>query len=510
MEQGYWIRGNFDGDVTSLKPLFGSALTQRSSAANILRGRMTDISRLEDLPPSVLEDSQIYQRVVSTVHLQPGDGSNGWLSPVYDIYLQNIHFVTTGWDSHESSESIGRIVATAYARVLPARKQETPEPFSEDEAVDETSAKPSNKTNVEFQNNETDNVDAGKNVNTLRDPTPPLPATDLEEKPCEVCNMFWPLGVLVSGWLICSFKWALIMTLPFILRCVMAHIKPIPIRTELKNKIYSFGVLALVFSGTFWTLTILRLDCTSESYVALLLIASGLVLSSRLVHCWIPILAAILWIAASLASCSDGLGMCSDISLAGVTNSAKDKLQNIQDKIDSSTKKDDDAEVVSNSGEVLDGWKYVSLDAAIKNPDKVFSCPQTISGNKTNYAIYMGNRVLFETAKHVLTEDALPEMRILGELIKKYPEVQILIVGHTDNSPHHDGPIGNLLLSERRANTVTDWLVENGYISEDRITPLGVGERYPVFNVLNDQQPIASRANRRVDVRVQCNQFGKK
>jgi outer membrane protein OmpA-like peptidoglycan-associated protein len=295
------------------------------------------------------------------------------------------------------------------------------------------------------------------------------------------------------------------MTMPFLLRCLLSQILKIPTRSSFKNRIYSFIVLILLFLGAVWSIVNISKDCSNENYIALALIFAGLIFSSRLVHCWIPVLAAILWTLAGLASCSHGLGLCKGISVESVTNDAKTKLQNLKDKIDTTFNRDDDAEAVSNSGQNLDGWKYVSLDGAIKNPDKVFTCPQKITAGKVNYAIYMGNHSLFETAKYTLSDEAMPEMRQLGGLLKKYSDVKILIVGHSDNSPHRDGPVGNLLLSERRANTVADWLVENGYISVDRITPIGVGERYPVFNVTNDQQAIASRANRRVDIRVQCN-----
>ncbi len=55
------------------------------------------------------------------------------------------------------------------------------------------------------------------------------------------------------------------------------------------------------------------------------------------------------------------------------------------------------------------------------------------------------------------------------------------------------------MISETRASAVADWLVANGYAQPDKISALGVGDRYPMVETQDE-----FRGNRRVEVRVQC------
>lgn len=101
--------------------------------------------------------------------------------------------------------------------------------------------------------------------------------------------------------------------------------------------------------------------------------------------------------------------------------------------------------------------------------------------------------VLFDTAKSDLKTGGLRNVRQLADYLRDNPERKVLVEGFTDSVGSEEYNQG---LSERRANSVRDALVDMG-IDTDRIRTRGYGEDYPVAG--NDSA--ASRQmNRRVEV----------
>jgi len=83
----------------------------------------------------------------------------------------------------------------------------------------------------------------------------------------------------------------------------------------------------------------------------------------------------------------------------------------------------------------------------------------------------------------------------LAEFLKKNPNRNLLIEGHTDNTGNEDF---NLKLSQQRADAVRDQLVSRG-IAPERITTKGYGPKYPAVD--NDSSA-GRQQNRRVEVLV--------
>jgi outer membrane protein OmpA-like peptidoglycan-associated protein len=81
----------------------------------------------------------------------------------------------------------------------------------------------------------------------------------------------------------------------------------------------------------------------------------------------------------------------------------------------------------------------------------------------------------------------------VAQFLRENPERQITIEGYTDNV---GSDAYNRELSQRRADSVRDFLVQSG-ISADRITARGLGEEYPVAS--NDTQA-GRQQNRRVQI----------
>jgi OmpA-OmpF porin, OOP family len=119
--------------------------------------------------------------------------------------------------------------------------------------------------------------------------------------------------------------------------------------------------------------------------------------------------------------------------------------------------------------------------------------------------ITLATKALFDFDKAVLKPEG--KAAIDTEVINKLRDVNklelVLVTGHTDR-------IGtqayNQRLSERRANTVRDYLVSRG-VARDKIETLGMGKTQPVPGVVCEQKNLKEliaclAPNRRVEVEV--------
>lgn len=107
--------------------------------------------------------------------------------------------------------------------------------------------------------------------------------------------------------------------------------------------------------------------------------------------------------------------------------------------------------------------------------------------------------ILFDTNSFALKPDVKTELEKLAVTLKKYPDTNILVEGHTDNTGR---AAYNMDLSEKRAASVGTHLKMNG-IALSRITEVGYGITQPVA----DNSTVAGRAqNRRVTVAITANE----
>jgi len=101
--------------------------------------------------------------------------------------------------------------------------------------------------------------------------------------------------------------------------------------------------------------------------------------------------------------------------------------------------------------------------------------------------------VLFETGKADLRPGALRNLYPLVTFLQKYPERRVLIEGHTDSV---GSEAYNLDLSQRRADAVRDFLLQNG-VNAAQLTTRGYGKASPVAS--NDTAG-GRQQNRRVEL----------
>jgi outer membrane protein OmpA-like peptidoglycan-associated protein len=99
----------------------------------------------------------------------------------------------------------------------------------------------------------------------------------------------------------------------------------------------------------------------------------------------------------------------------------------------------------------------------------------------------------FETAKADLLPESLPRLDVVGQVLSKWPELKIEIGGHTD---HRGTTKYNQKLSEARAQSVTNYLVQKFNLKADQYTAKGYGESRPL---VPDTTPLNMARNRRVE-----------
>ena len=107
--------------------------------------------------------------------------------------------------------------------------------------------------------------------------------------------------------------------------------------------------------------------------------------------------------------------------------------------------------------------------------------------------------LLFDYDSDVLREAARKNLATLAASLEKYPNTDLMIVGHTDAT----GPdTYNMTLSERRAAAASNYLAAQG-VARSRLRSTGRGETEPV--VSNDTEADRQK-NRRVEVAIYANE----
>jgi outer membrane protein OmpA-like peptidoglycan-associated protein len=140
-------------------------------------------------------------------------------------------------------------------------------------------------------------------------------------------------------------------------------------------------------------------------------------------------------------------------------------------------------------------------------PDRIDNCPDE-PGPVENHGCPEEQQVVIEDSKLEILDKIyfnLNSARLqrrshglldnVAEVVNAHPEISIIRVeGHTDET----GPSAyNMRLSQRRAESVVRYLIEEGGVSEDRLVAQGFGETQPLVPNATTKMQLA--ANRRVE-----------
>jgi len=113
-------------------------------------------------------------------------------------------------------------------------------------------------------------------------------------------------------------------------------------------------------------------------------------------------------------------------------------------------------------------------------------------------AVTFASGLLYDFDSDVVRADAAQNLRNLAASLQKYPNTDLLIVGHTDavgTSEYNQG------LSQRRATSAANYLMGQG-VSSGRLQSVGRGETEPLAT--NDTEA-GRQLNRRVEIAIVAN-----
>ncbi len=108
--------------------------------------------------------------------------------------------------------------------------------------------------------------------------------------------------------------------------------------------------------------------------------------------------------------------------------------------------------------------------------------------------------VNFDFDKSTLRPDAIAILSEAAEILKRYPDLRVEVAGHTDLCGKD---AYNQSLSQRRSQTVYDYLTSNGVSASRLVGPVGYGESRPLEPTAQTLPGCKSERNRRTELNVQ-------
>lgn len=118
-------------------------------------------------------------------------------------------------------------------------------------------------------------------------------------------------------------------------------------------------------------------------------------------------------------------------------------------------------------------------------------------------ALSFDSGILFEFNSSTLQPEAKTNISKLADILKKYPDSNILVTGHTDSDGTEQY---NQTLSEKRAKAVSDYTIAQG-INSSRLSTKGLGEAEPVAS---NETVEGKQLNRRVEIAIYASEEMKK
>lgn len=127
----------------------------------------------------------------------------------------------------------------------------------------------------------------------------------------------------------------------------------------------------------------------------------------------------------------------------------------------------------------------------------------TISQLQGRLSIDILDRVLFDLGKAELKAEGQQVLGRIGAVLQRFPNRQVLVVGHTDNIPIRPGSksgfASNWELSTGRATAAVRYLCEKAGVDPRRIGAVGFGEHRPIAD---NGTPAGRAENRRITLLV--------
>ncbi|MCB4791446.1 MAG: gliding motility-associated C-terminal domain-containing protein [Elusimicrobia bacterium] len=149
----------------------------------------------------------------------------------------------------------------------------------------------------------------------------------------------------------------------------------------------------------------------------------------------------------------------------------------------------------------LDTTKPIVSITPEEEPITLLAPAQYFVETKRGTVISLAAELLFDTGKADIKPLARETLLKAASLIKKSPDRQVSVEGHTDTVPIHNEEFqNNQVLSQKRAESVVNFFVSEAQIPRERFTMTGYGETKPIDSNSTEE---GRRKNRRVEIIIQ-------
>ena len=486
-----WVKGDFDGDYEGvLKPEFRTKSETPGNAHyfDILfkHSFLKNIVRIPN-PPTTIGPNEIrpftspliFPVDVQTPHLNSEEPQVNRVA-LRDFRLHEWEFVgSVESAAHDATKRFGRIKGTGYGIV---QEHDPKEDVIEEEPkniveqavtkVQEFSKGPQKETVVDDQ--------------VITEPEYPYDT-------CFSCSTFLHILLFILIWITCTLKIAGLFILFITIVCWLDEALG-KNDLQIKNRFLSifFGLILLIASGAaltigYWPSFIQH--CHELSLQALIATAVAFLLSAFLRSCFVKTLLLAFLVVALISWCKIHDRDC---RFTPTTNSFEIAASHIQQQVNILTDHDVNSEMINDASQNNPNGQRISLDQANQKPELLDNC---------------NNRIYIPFAFNSSDIDPNTNIKLyrLGMILKQYNPEKIIISGYTskdlgDETPN--GYVNNINLSVDRTNAIKSYLVENDFISAEKIETRGFGYSLPILP--ND---VANSINRRVEVNIQCANF---
>jgi OmpA-OmpF porin, OOP family len=120
--------------------------------------------------------------------------------------------------------------------------------------------------------------------------------------------------------------------------------------------------------------------------------------------------------------------------------------------------------------------------------------PDFINDQLTALGRVVLSGIVFDTNSDTLKPTSDEALKVIADYLQQHPHAKVYIVGHTDNQGDY---AHNLDLSQRRARSVVNELVNRFQTEKSRLMPIGVADVSPVKSNQSDNN---REHNRRVEM----------
>lgn len=140
------------------------------------------------------------------------------------------------------------------------------------------------------------------------------------------------------------------------------------------------------------------------------------------------------------------------------------------------------------------GYYFDQQEAALRK-QLLDSGVQVERVGKNQLLLRLENGIGFNSSSYQLDPSIHNTLRGVARILVEYPDTSLVIDGYTDST---GGESSNQILSERRAEAVRNYLVQQG-VAPGRAIARGNGERYPLCS---NQSQQGRACNRRVEIQI--------